>query len=177
MVSSRRDLPNYMAELRPTLKNNQIAYYRRYSFTHNTGIELPKTGVSFLLRSVKLLRSLISDKIEENFTEVNHESALLSCDNPFTEYISRGIEILRVHFGQGWDFGEPPRRAFVPAAPLRATRLNEDAFHRGHSARKSHVEVTCTHPSRHPPSPHLPPPRRSLNRFSVSCEYHQLPPR
>jgi len=49
MGSSRRDLLNDVAEHRPILKNNQNTYYPRFSFTPETGIELSKTGVYFLL--------------------------------------------------------------------------------------------------------------------------------
>jgi len=40
-----------MTEHRPILRNKQNTYYPRFSFTPKTGIELPKTGVSFLLCS------------------------------------------------------------------------------------------------------------------------------
>jgi len=49
MESSRRDLLSGMAEHRPILKNNHNAYNSLFSFTPKTGLELPKTGVSFLL--------------------------------------------------------------------------------------------------------------------------------
>jgi len=49
MESSRRDLSNDMAEHRPILKNNKNAYHPRFSFTPNTVVALPKTGVLFLL--------------------------------------------------------------------------------------------------------------------------------
>jgi len=39
-----------MTERRSTLKIEQNTYYPRLSFTPKTGIELPKTGVTFLLR-------------------------------------------------------------------------------------------------------------------------------
>jgi len=47
MEISRRDLLNDMAEHRAILKYAQNTYYPRFSFTPKTGIELPKTGVSF----------------------------------------------------------------------------------------------------------------------------------
>jgi len=52
MESSRRDLLNDVAEYRSVLKTDQNTYNARFSFTPKTGIELPKTGVSFLLWSV-----------------------------------------------------------------------------------------------------------------------------
>jgi len=52
MESFRRDLLNDMAEHRPILKNNQNVYYPRFDFTPKTGIELNKSGVSFLMRTV-----------------------------------------------------------------------------------------------------------------------------
>jgi len=48
MESFRRDL-NGMAERRSILKTDQNTYYPRFSFTPDIGIELPKTGVLFLL--------------------------------------------------------------------------------------------------------------------------------
>ena len=47
---SRRELSIDVAEHRTILKNNQNSYYPRFSFRSKTGIELPETGVSFLLR-------------------------------------------------------------------------------------------------------------------------------
>ena len=47
--SSRRDLLNDMAEHTHILKNRRNMYYLRFSFTPKSGIELPKTGVSFIL--------------------------------------------------------------------------------------------------------------------------------
>jgi len=52
MGSSRRDLFNDMAEHRSILKNYQNTYYPRFSFTPKTGLELPETSVSFLLRAL-----------------------------------------------------------------------------------------------------------------------------
>jgi len=46
---SRRELSIDVAELRSILKNDQDTYYPRFSFTPKTGIELPETGVLFLL--------------------------------------------------------------------------------------------------------------------------------
>jgi len=47
MESSRRDLFNDVAEHWSILKNKQYTNYARFSFT--PGIELPETGVLFLL--------------------------------------------------------------------------------------------------------------------------------
>jgi len=45
MAEHMPDMPEHM----PIFKNNQNAYHARYSFTPKAGIELPKTGVFFLL--------------------------------------------------------------------------------------------------------------------------------
>jgi len=47
---SRRELSIALAEYKSTLKNNQSAFYPRFSFTPKTGMELLETGVLFLLR-------------------------------------------------------------------------------------------------------------------------------
>jgi len=55
MESSRRDLFNNVAEHRSMLKTDQSTCYPRFSFTPKTRIELPKTGVSFLLEWPNIL--------------------------------------------------------------------------------------------------------------------------
>jgi len=47
METSRRDLLNDEAEHGSILENDQNTCNLRFSFTPKTGIELPKTGVSF----------------------------------------------------------------------------------------------------------------------------------
>jgi len=46
---SRRELSIYVAEHTSILKNNQNTYYLRFSCTLKTGVEIPVTGVAFLL--------------------------------------------------------------------------------------------------------------------------------
>jgi len=52
MESSRRDLPNDMAEHRSILKNNQNTFLTRFGFTTKPCIELPETRVLFMEVSI-----------------------------------------------------------------------------------------------------------------------------